>query len=167
MRVGIWILLSVMLLVSCGKTQPQYPRFCGEASSDSMVVQMLTLNQQLASQADLQLASVATKEFVLMDENYWVKGLCSVENQQITLQEGEYVNFEAQFYSLTDSLITTHQASAKLGQLEEIQAIIQVLPLMQRGMHVTLLVPWYMAFGSVGNQDVPPYENLRVELSIQ
>jgi len=160
-------ILTASLLTACGHTQPQRPSFKGEPKTDSVVVQLLTMNQQMADRADEQLAGIATDEFVLMDEDYWVKGLYPQKNQEKVLQESDYVKFEAQFFSLKGTLLTTHQAVAQLSKVNEIQALSLVLPLMQHHQHVTLLVPWYMAFGATGNKDVPPYENLRVELRVE
>lgn len=164
---GIWLLIVGVVLMGCGKTQPQRPNFHGETEPDSMTVQLLTMNQQMAEQADKQLTRVATSEFVLMDENYWVKGLYPQDDNLPTLDENEYVQFEAELFTLEGRLLGAHQASVKLGQVDEMQAVVQVLPLMQHNMQVTLLVPWYMAYGSAGSAEVPPYENLRVELSVR
>jgi len=131
---------------------------------DTVAVQLLTMNQKMANEADLQLMNMAPADYVLMEENYWVRGL---GNDTVGLLADEYVSLEAQFYSLDSTLLTTHQAETQVGKVDEIQAIVYVLAKMQRGMHVSMLVPWYMAFGSAGNQDVRPYENIRVELTIK
>jgi len=156
-----------LVLVGCGRTQPQRPTFKGQVSDDAATVQVLVMNQQMAAQADVQLAHQATEGFVLMNENYWVRGLYPQRDNEPTLQEGEFIAYQAEYYTMSDTLLTNHQVSAKMGQIEDIAAIVQVLPLMQHAMHVTMLVPWYLAFGSAGNENVPPYENIRVEMEVQ
>jgi len=167
MRKWIGIMSMELVMVACQPTKPQRPTFQGTAQVDTAVVQLLTMNQQMAQQADLQLAKMAGKGYVLMDENYWVKNLYPQSDLLPTLREGEYIEFQAEFYSLNGHLLTTHQASAKLGQVDEAQAIALVLTHLQRGQSVSMLVPWYLAFGSAGNADVPPYENVRIELSVR
>jgi len=167
MRKLVWVVIAGWALVACQRTQPQRPIVRGEVKDDPTVVQLLTLNQQKAAQADQQLAQIAPKGYVLMEDNYWVKGLYAQDEHIPLLQEGEYVDMKADCYSLTGELLMSHQATVLLSQIDDIPVIGLVLPLMQRGQKVSLLVPWYLAFGSVGNGRVPAYENIRVELSVQ
>jgi len=160
------VLVMVVALVACQKPQPQRPLFRGEIAVDTTAVQLITLNQQMAEQADVRLANIVGEDYVRMDENYWVRGLYE-RTDEATLHEEEYIDLNAEFYTLTGELLTTHQASVPVGKVDEIQAIVQLLPQMQRGQCVTILSPWYMAFGSTGNAEVPPYENIRVELCVK
>lgn len=166
MRMKKWceLLLVCALLVACGKTQPQRPTFLhGEENADSTLLQAITMNQHMAEEADRQLLRYA-EGYVLLEENIWVKGLC--ESAQ-PLPENELVSLHARFYSLDSVLLEDHRQEVTIGRIEDIQGVVTVVNKMARGDSVSLLVPWYEAFGSAGNQQVPPYENLRVELTIQ
>jgi len=157
-----------LMAVGCGnKTQPQRPTFLGQTATDSTSVNLMLMHQTMAEKADSQLAQMATDEYVLMDENYWVKGLKGMAEDAPSIQEGEYVEVEIEIYDLKDNLLCVHQANVRMGQVDEIQAVVLVLPQMKRTMSVSMLVPWYLAFGSAGNTEVPPYENVRVELKVK
>jgi len=167
MHKWVGILSLGLVLVACQPTKPQRPTFQGTAKVDTTMVQLITMNQQMAQQADVQLAHIAPPDYVLIEDNFWVKGLYPQNEQVPILQQGDYIDLNVEFYSLTGELLFVHQITAKLGQVDEIQAVVRVLYLMQRGQHISLLVPWYLAFGSTGNQDVSAYQNIRVELSVQ
>jgi len=155
-------------IMACGQTKPQRPTFRGEQPhADSTSLQLIAMHQTMAEQADLQLARIADKDYVLMEENFWVKGLKDGNPEQPLLQEGDYVDLSVAFYDMHDRMLANHQANVLLGQVDEIQAVVQVLPYLKRNMHVSMLVPWYLAFGSAGNREIPPYENLKVEVNIQ
>ncbi|MCQ2348201.1 MAG: FKBP-type peptidyl-prolyl cis-trans isomerase [Paludibacteraceae bacterium] len=153
-----------MLVAGCGRTQPQRPTFLHEEpATDTTVLQTITMNQRMAEEADRQLIRYA-EGYVLLEENVWVKGL---DEATQPLTENELVSLHARFYSLDSVLLEDHQHEVTVGRIEDIQGIVSVVNKMERGDSVSLLVPWYEAFGSAGNGQVPPYENLRVELTIQ
>lgn len=160
-------LALVMMACSQGKTQPQRPTFLGQKAEDTVAVNLLLMHQTMAEKADLLLAQTATEEYVLTETNYWVKGLETAPADQPYLKEGDYVDVEIHFYDLQQHLLAIHQANVRIGQVDEIQAVVDVLDSMKRGMSVTMLVPWYLAFGSAGNTEVPPYENVKVELNVK
>jgi len=169
----MWVRILLIILiawtgVACrGTTQPQRPTFYGQQEGDSAAMNRIRMNQTMAESADLLLAKTATEEYVLMDENYWVKGLKGTQENTHGLQEGEYVDLEIKCYDLKDNLLCIHQANVCIGQVEEMQAVVLVLPHVQHNMNITLLVPWYLAFGAAGNTQVPPYENLKVEVMVK
>jgi len=169
-RNRVWIAgWIVVTAIACqNTTQPQRPTFQGQAREvDSVALSLITLHQTMAEKADLQLARIADEGYVLMDENYWVKGLGGeVENGE-ELQEGEWVDVTVECSSLEGKLLTTHQSTVRMGQVDEIQAVVQVLGKMKHKMQVEMLVPWYLAYGSAGNGEVPPYENIHVKLSVK
>jgi len=170
MKLGIINIVPLITLVgmcaACSKTAPQRPTFKGQETVDTTAMQLLLMHQIMAEKADDIVAKKATSEYVLMDENYWVKGLASADHLP-GLQEGEYVDLVLSIYDLQDHLLSIHQANVRIGQVDEMQAVVDLLPKLHRSMQVTLLVPWYLGFGSTGNTQVPPYENLKVELIVK
>lgn len=160
------LVIGVLIgLCACVRTQPQRPTFRGETKQDSIAVGALVLNQNMAEQADLHLSHYADSGFVQLDNNAWVKGELTTDSAQM-LQEDEYVSLEATFCTLKGQLLFSHQAEVQVGKADEIQAVQDILPWLKKDRTVTMLVPWYLAFGSAGNDYVPPYENIRVELKI-
>lgn len=160
-----YIVLGVVMVVlmGCGKTQPQRPTFHGSSHVDSTAVGAMMLNQRMAEEADKQLTHYADSGYVLMENNVWARGLQAVED---TLRGKDFVQIEARIYNLQDSLLTTHQSHSTVDKVDDIQAIVQILPHLHKSDSVSLIAPWYMAFGSAGNGDILPYENVRIELKI-
>lgn len=157
------LLLLAVVLIGCGKTQPQRPTFHGSSYVDSTAVGAMMLNQRMAEEADKQLTHYADSGYVLMDNNVWVRGLQAVDD---TLRGSDFVQIDARIYSLKDSLLTTHQSHSIVDKVDDIQAIVQMIPHLHKTDSVSMIAPWYMAFGSAGNGDVLPYENVRIELKI-
>lgn len=170
-----YIIIGILfLLVSCGKTPPQRPSFKGQKRVDSVAVQMLTMNQQMAQEADLQLLHYVDEQYALMEDNVWVKGLAgemshgdSIRYQSLILKENDYISLSAEIYDLKGQHLSSHQSDAKVGRVDEIVAIVDRISQMKRGDSISMIAPWYVAFGSAGDKDVPPYENVRIELKIK
>lgn len=159
-----YIALLLLGLAACKPTAPQRPTFKGQATAeDSAFLQAVELNKHMAEQADAQLLKYSDG-YSLMEDNYWVKGLTSHTSD---LQDNDAISLHARFYRLDGTLVADHEAETIRGKIDDIQAIVLVTPLLARGDSVSLLVPWYLAFGSTGQGNVPPYENIRVELTIQ
>ncbi|MBQ0076781.1 MAG: hypothetical protein KBS69_06595, partial [Bacteroidales bacterium] len=87
-------------------------------------------------------------------------------SQDSTWQEGEFISYEAALYTLEDSLIANHQGHTTLDKVDDIQAIKMVLPSLYKQDSVSMIVPWYLAYGSLGSNQVLPYTNLRIELKV-
>ncbi len=163
-KLFIIFLFFAVVLTGCVRTQPQRPTYHGHApAEDTTLIQSVTFNQQMAEKADAQLIGYADG-YTLTEDSYWVRGLKPTDTP---LTDGETVKMHALFYRLDSTLLTDHTADATLGRIDEIPAIMSVIPQMNRGDSISLLVPWYLAFGSTGNGVVPPYENIRIELTIK
>lgn len=125
---------------------------------------MLMMNQQMAAEADRSLLRYADSGFVMMDDNVWVKGPIAADT---VWHENDYIALEARFYDLKGNLLATHQSQTTVGKVDEIPAIVDLLPFVHARTPLTAVAPWYMAFGSAGNNEVKPYENIRIDINIQ
>lgn len=165
-RVGIY-LPCIALLAACTPQQPQRPTFHGrgyEVKTDSALLQAMELNQHLAEQADRDLTRFAAEGYAQVELGYWAKTLRVVDQP---LQADERVKVQMQVFLLSGQQVEQRDEWMTVGQIECMQAVADALEQMERGEHVSLMVPWYLAYGATGNEQVPPYTNLRVELTVE
>lgn len=150
---------------SCKPQRPQIPTYKSgrEQTIDSTTLHLIELNQRMALQADQQLLQYGTNGFTLDDLGFWVKGAYEPK-QPVAIGEKVYVHM--QVYGLDGVLYKDEEVRLEVGKQETITVITEMLPRMEKTQHVTILAPWYIAYGSMGSAVVPPYTNVRIELEI-
>lgn len=152
------------MLMACGKTQPQRPTFKNRPQAeDSAVVALVEINQRMASDADSRLARYATEDYALQEEGYWVSGLHDIETG---FRDSIEVHARMLVYDTEGNLYEDRYETFRVGQSGEMRVLDPVLRLLHPGDSVSILAPWYMAYGSLGSQVVPPYTNVRIQLII-
>lgn len=164
MRTFIPIVLASCLLLSCQRTKPQAPSRHSE--QDSTKIAMLLLTQRIAEEADRELTgyvSHSEAEYVLDNTGFWYRYITRSDENR--LQKGEKTLIRAQVYAMDGKLLLDSQEEVTVGKKETISAIDAMLRMMRKGEECELLVPWYMAFGATGSQDIPPYTNVKIELT--
>ena len=159
-----------MLLVACSQTAPQRPsqRKREAPKPDSTQLALLALNQQLTESADAQLAHIAREDtlpFALYEHGTWAAVLTPGQGE--TVQTKENCTIHIRVYSLSGTLYTDSQLTARIGAQELPAAIEENITEWQHGAKMILLAPWYAAYGIKGTDHIPPYENIRIELTIQ
>ncbi|MBQ7191469.1 MAG: FKBP-type peptidyl-prolyl cis-trans isomerase [Paludibacteraceae bacterium] len=168
MRQWLNIVLTLTLVIAlsaCSKTQPQQPirHNRQEHKTDDNVLALIELNQRMAQEADRQLMHYAKAGYVQMENGCWIKGL--THNKQ-PLKEGETVQAHIRTYLLDNTLVEDRHTSLTCGKEQEIEAVADILSEMQHLTAVSIIAPWYKAYGTTGSTDIPPYTNIRVELQI-
>ena len=152
------------MLMACGKTQPQRPTFKNRPqAADSTVVALVEVNQRMAADADSRLARYATEDYALQEEGYWVSGLHDIETG---FSDSTQVCVRMQVYDTEGNLYEDRHETFCVGKTGDMRVLDPVLRQLHRGDSVSILAPWYMAYGSLGNQVVPPYTNVRIELRV-
>ena len=162
--------LAAVLLVGCTAKGPQRPsqRKSQPVQVDSTALALLALNQQLTERADELLARLAQEQdepYALYERGTWAHREAAGEGE--TLREGEECTIHMRVLSLDGRLYLDAEQTAHVGKYELPAAIDANLTEWQHGDRWTLLAPWYAAFGIKGAGQVPPYENVRIELTIQ
>ena len=159
-------MIGLVVLTSCGKTQPQRPTFKNRpaAVKDSTVVAMVALNQKMAEDADSRLIPYVTEDYALQEDGYWVSGLRDVETG---FRDSVQVTARWRVYDTDGQLYEDRHETLTVGRTGEMRVLDPVLRQMHPGDSVSILAPWYMAYGSLGSQVVPPYTNVRIELIIE
>lgn len=166
----VWFIGIVVLLVACSPTAPQRPsqRKSVAPQPDSTQIALLELNQQLTEAADRQLASIASAEdttYALYERGTWATIREAGEGEPVRPNEECTIHMRA--YSLSGKLYIDIEQTARIGAQQLPQAIEENITEWRHGAQLVLLAPWYAAFGIKGTEHIPPYENLRIELTIQ
>ena len=160
----------VVLLVACTQTAPQRPsqRKSEAPQPDSTQMALLELNQHLTEEADRQLASIARSEdtpYALYERGTWAAIIAKGEGE--TVQPKEECRVHMRIYSLSGTLYVDAEQTVAIGAQQLPPAIEENITEWRHGAQIVLLAPWYAAYGIQGADQIPPYENVRIELTIQ
>ena len=166
----LWIIgIAALLLTGCGQVDPQRPtqRKSAAPAVDSTQLALMELNQRLTVAADDQLTQIAQQEgqFVLYERGTWVKTVQWGTGEKVN--SGEPCSVHMRIFSLDGKLYYDAEQTALVGKYELPAAIDENIPEWNHGAQLILLVPWYAAYGIKGTEQIPPYENIRIELEIK
>jgi len=117
----------------------------------------------MAEDADSRLIPYVTEDYALQEEGYWVSGLKDVETG---FRDSVQVCARWRVYDTDGRLYEDRHETLTVGRTSEMRVLDPVLRQMHPGDSVSILAPWYMAYGSLGSQVVPPYTNVRIELVV-
>ena len=161
-----------MLLTACGHQSPQRPsqRKSDAPKADSAQLALLELNQQLAIAADQQLAQLAQAQdepYALYESNVWLTILERGNEDDGPPALDEEWNIAMRVYSLSGQLLTDTEGSYRIGRRELPQGVEENISELYRGGKARMLVPWYAAYGVSGTTDIPPYENVIIEVELK
>ena len=168
---SILIGLTTLLLVACVQKGPQVPsRWLGkEPEPDSAQLALMELNRQMAQSADDLLMSIVQQQedpYALYNGNTWVTIL---ERGDIDrpLKYNEECVIQMRTFTLDGKLLSDSKATYMLGKFELPNAVEINITDWHHGAHIRMYAPWYSAFGMKGTEEVPPYENVIIELEIE
>ena len=153
----------LLLLTACPSPQPQtltYKNGETEQQEEQMAM-LLQLNQHMAEEADRQLSRFVNAGYVQMENGCWV---CGLKNVDEPLRNGDKTDVWIRVYLLDGTLVEDIHRTMTVGQEQTTQAVADLLPEMPRNGKVSMLVPWYIGYGTVGSEHIPPYTNMRMEI---
>ena len=158
-----------MLLVGCGQKGPQRPsqRKGESVQVDTTQLALMDLNRQLAESADEQLyrwVQTQAETYALYEQGTWVAVLKAGEEEIVP---GEECSLHMRIYSLDGHAYYDADQTAKAGKYEFPAAIDANITEWHHGASLKLAAPWYAAYGIKGTDDIPPYENVMIELDIR
>lgn len=169
----IWVIGIVsLLLASCGEPAPQRPsqRKSRPPQVDSTAMALLELNQQLAASADkllTQKIQTLSQSYALYDSSVWMYIIDRGDETTASPVEGEEWTVHMRVYNLDEKLLVDSEASYRLGKYELPQAVDGVMGELHHGAQARLYAPWYTAFGMQGTAQVPPYENVIIDIELR
>lgn len=164
-------LLCVLILAACTRQGPQIPsRWLGsEPEVDTAQLAIMEFNQRMASEADAELLRYVQQQpesYALYRPSAWVHIYSAGDEAQQPLQPGKDYTLHIRTYTLDQRLLTDVSQTCKLTVGELPYAVVEVLRELYPGAKARLIVPWYNAYGMHGNQQVPPYENVIIDISV-
>lgn len=171
-RIVLYI-FCLLTLVACGGKGPQRPsRWLGRSPEpDSAMMNLMELNRQMATAADQELLRYVQSQdrpYALYNGGVWV---CTLDNGDLDLQPhrfGQYCVLHIRVYTFDNKrqLLSDECGTYKVGESPLPLALVDVVRDKCPGAHVEMLMPWYSAFGVRGNENIPPYQNLLIDLTI-
>lgn len=169
MKKIILIALAGLLLplASCRRTKPQSPS--NRPEKDTVALNLLEMNQRYVQAAGNELAFYVKgqdKPYVLDDMGYWYYIAKKGSNRPATTVE--QLQIRQQVYLLSDStqLCKDEHLTIAPGRKEVVDAVDMCMEYLHTGDSVSILAPWYLAYGQRGDDDVLPYACVRIELKI-
>ena len=169
---SIMIMAGVVLLAACNQVAPQRPtqRSGSAPQIDSAQLAVLELNQQLALAADKQLTQFAQAQeetYALYESNTWITVLSRGDEESACPAENEEWTVHMRVYDLEKNLLVDSEAAYRIGKNELPLAVEANISELHHGAEVRMIVPWYAAFGMQGTAQVPPYENVIIEMELR
>jgi len=162
----------VLLMAGCVQQAPQRPsqRMGSAPEVDSASLALMELNKQLAISADQQLLTFAQAQeesYALYDANTWITFLDRGEEDGPSPARDEEWVMRMRTRNLNGQLLMDSEAAYRIGRQELPQAVEANMNEWRHGTHARLLAPWYAAYGLQGTEQIPPYENVIIELEIR
>jgi len=167
-RTGIIIVIA-LLLTACGRQSPQRPsqRKGESVQTDTAQLALMSLNQQLAESADEQLyrwVQTQTESYALYEHGTWGTILRAGEKP---IQPGEECTVHMRVCNLDGKPYCDVEQTAHVDKYELPTAIDANITEWTHGASLKIAAPWYAAYGIKGTAQVPPYENVIIELDIR
>ena len=165
-------LAALLLLTACGQTGPQRPsqRKSERPQADSAALALLELNQQLARAADKQLADFAQAQdepYALYEADTWMTIIDRGDETSAAPRANEEWTVHMQTYDLSGHMLLDSEGSYRIGRQELPLAVDANIGELHRGGKARLLAPWYAAYGLQGTAEIPPYENVIIEIELK
>lgn len=155
-----------MCLAACHRTKPQTPSNYKQ-EDDSLQTMLLLLNQQYAENAEQELTKRVKESgepFVLTPAHIWY--LKKEKTDLPPIRKRQNIEYVVNIYTLDSVLLLNERATIDVGQKQTINGIDELLPMLKHQEKVIALVPWYQGYGQLGDDIVPPYTNLMLDLEI-
>lgn len=171
--VPIALCLCALMLTACTERKPQQPsQWRGkEVKVDSAQLALLELNQKMVVTADdllLQYVQTMTDTYAMYETNAWIYFIDRGDMDTPAPQSGDTWNIHLKVYSLEDQkLLIDCLRQYRIGKNELPKAIDSNISEFRIGTKARMLAPWYSAYGMQGTQQVPPYENVIIEIEIK
>ena len=164
--------IGLALLISCSHQPPQRPsQRKGETPQpDSTQLALLQLNKDLAESADkqlLQLVQTQDESYALYEGGAWVTVLDQGDTDSPTPRQGEKRVIHMKVYDLNGHLLQDSEGTYTIGKYELPVAVDLNIGEWHQGTRIKMFAPWYSAFGMQGTKEIPPYENVMIELELK
>lgn len=164
MRQFFYILLLLLATTACHRVKPQSP--ANRQQDDSVRLATTIANVRLADAATAQCTAYAAKQaanFVLSDYGFWYQ--IRRHGGERMIEEGDHVEFCYESYTLEGTMIENVQTQVQVSRRETFFAVDVMLTELAEGDEITLIAPYYTAYGRDGDGKVPPLTNCLIILT--
>ena len=168
----VFIPCSLLLTPSCGPQAPQRPsqRKGEQPKVDSAALALLELNQQLTIAADKQLTQFAQTQderYALYEAGTWMAVLDWGDEASGVPQQEQDWTICMKTYNLDGKLLLDSQGTYRIGKQELPLGVEVNIGELHHGAKARMLLPWYAAYGLQGTENIPPYENVIIEIELK
>lgn len=157
----------IMGLSGCHKSNPQQVRHLGkETPIDSTLLAKMEFNQKMATAADrecLTWIKNAPVSYTLDDFGFWYRKDVKMDGEPIT--SGQNVLLRVLIRELNGNLLADTEDYFVLGSDNMPTAMNRALKNMRIGETITIVTPWYLAYGVEGKGIIKPYTNLIITIA--
>lgn len=165
---GVVCLLLILLWAGCAK-QPQPVRHLHDKQEpDSAMMAQMRFNMHMADAADRacqQAVGADSLRYTLDDFGFWYAKTLRTTGD--TLRTGQQLTIHLVMSELSGKTIADVQDLFTIGSGDLPTAINRSLTQMCMGEQMTIIAPWYTAYGIEGTALIKPYTNLRIILTTQ
>ncbi len=163
----------ILAFAGCTPQAPQRPsQRSGQTSpSDSITLAMVELHQRLADAADIELNRYIKEHpgqwFSQDDGSWWMRQRGGEADRQKG-GEAERLQIRLITRDLEGKLLSDVEGEYELGKCQLPEAVESVITLNFKlsTFNFKVLAPWYVAYGSQGNDAIPGYQNVIIEVYI-
>lgn len=164
----------MLALAACSGPNPQRPSTrLGKGATvevDSAQLALLEYNARMVEAADKELMTLAQTregEYAIYDNGTWMRIDAPGDVDAELIRRGDRRTLTMRVYDLNGKLLLDSQREYTIGQMEMPIGIDMNVRHLHPGARVRMLMPWYAAFGMQGNEYVPPYTNIMIDLEIR
>ena len=169
----LWVCLLLSAGGCCGRG-PQRPsqRSGTKPEADSSALALMEMNQRLAIAADEEVLRYVqgledAERFAQMPfSNAWVRIMEKGDEQSACPQKDETWRLHIKTYSLQGQLLLDTEQEYRIGRNELPMCIEMNINEWHREARVIIVAPWYAAYGMMGTEEVPAYENVLLDITI-
>lgn len=160
---------AITLTVSCGKQQPQLPSNKRDTSLDTMQLALQEINYLLAKREDSLLGEfVKTKipGFKKSDLGFYYD-IPKVDDLPNEMQQRKTALIRYKVFDLESNLrFEVARQNVEFRKKEFPIGMEAAAQMMRIGQKANFIIPWHLAYGVNGNEFVPPFTSVMVEMEI-
>ena len=160
------ILLLCSGFFSCIKQAPQLPSNKG-IEIDHTEASLLKINHKLAIREDsiLKDYAITIGSFKKNDIGFWYN-IYHLGNGKM-IRDSSICKFSSKLLLLNGKMLESNLNQFVIGKKQMIVGLEEGLKLMHKGDSATFIIPWYLAYGMLGNEPlVPPYTSIIYKIKL-
>jgi len=161
------LLFICLLILSCKRQKPQLPANKGSLT-DTSIVSLLTINQNLAKKEDVYIKRIALqkgKTFKRNELGFWYE--IDHKGNGTEIKDSTVCKISYTLSTLNGKELQNDIKQVAIGKKQVATGLEEGLKLMKKGDSATFIIPWYLAYGMKGSEpSIPPYTSLIYKIKV-